>query len=119
MAAAMADHDQDRAATDRPPSGGVEELQRTVLEAIRAGRAVLDAAESVLQDRAAGDALVRAVGDVARQAGEVVAGLAARARAAAGHETGADGDGDHDGDDGGGDGDGDDGGGGVQRIPVG
>lgn len=56
---------------------GIEQFQRAALEAIRAGRAMLDAAESVLQDPGAAESVVRSVGSVARTATEAVAGFAA------------------------------------------
>jgi len=87
-----------------PLQAGLEQFQRAALEAIRAGRAMLDAAESMVQDPRAAESLVRTVTDVARTAGEAVAGFAARARTDGGHDD----DGRDDPDDGG-----------VQRIPVG
>ena len=66
----------DRSAPD-PAAAGLEQFQRAALEAIRAGRAMLDAAESILQDPAAAEAVVRSVGAVARNATEAVAGFAA------------------------------------------
>lgn len=83
MAAAMQD---DHAAHDDREAGragadavqtGIEQFQRAALEAIRAGRAMLDAAESVLQDPKAAESVVRSVGDVARTATEAVSGFAA------------------------------------------
>lgn len=59
-----------------PVQIGIEQFQRAALEAIRAGRAVLDAAESVLQDPNAAEAVVRTVGTVARNATEAVVGFA-------------------------------------------
>jgi hypothetical protein len=59
-----------------PVRTGIDQFQRAALEAIRAGRAMLDAAESILQDPAAADAVVRSVGTVARNATEAVAGFA-------------------------------------------
>ncbi len=56
---------------------GIEQFQRAALEAIRAGRAMLDAAESVLQDPKAAESVVRSVGSVARTATEAVSGFAA------------------------------------------
>ena len=55
---------------------GIEQFQRAALEAIRAGRAMLDAAESVLQDPKAAESVVRSVGSVVRTATEAVAGFA-------------------------------------------
>lgn len=59
-----------------PVQAGIEQFQRAALEAIRAGRAMLDAAESVLQDPNAAEAVVRSVGNVARNATEAFAGFA-------------------------------------------
>jgi len=56
----------------------MEQFQRAALEAIRAGRAMLDAAESMLQEPGAAEHVVRAVADVARSATETVAGFASR-----------------------------------------
>jgi hypothetical protein len=67
---------------DDPLQAGLEQFQRAALEAIRAGRAMLDAAESVVQDPRAAEALVRTVTDVARTATETGAGFAGRARPA-------------------------------------
>lgn len=64
---------------DDPIQAGLEQFQRAALEAIRAGRAMLDAAESMLQEPGAAEQLVRTVADVARTATETVAGFAARA----------------------------------------
>jgi hypothetical protein len=80
MAGAM---DDDRPADD-PLHAGLEQFQRAALEAIRAGRAMLDAAESMVQDPRAAEHLVRTVTDVARTAGETVAGFASRVRPTAG-----------------------------------
>jgi hypothetical protein len=71
--------DDDRSADD-PIHAGLEQFQRAALEAIKAGRAMLDAAESMVQDPKAAEHLVRTVTDVARTATETVAGFAARAR---------------------------------------
>jgi len=105
MRATMADDTEP--SPDDPIQVGLEQFQRAALEAIRAGRAMLDAAESMLQDPRAAETLVRTVSDVARTATETVAGFAARARPA-------------DPSAGGGDGDPDDGGpaGGFERISV-
>lgn len=67
---------------DDPIQVGIEQFQRAALDAIRAGRAMLDAAESMLEDPRAAEALVRTVSGVARTAAETVAGLAARGRSA-------------------------------------
>lgn len=56
---------------------GIEQFQRAALDAIRAGRAMLDAAESVLQDPKAAESVVRSVSSVARTATEAVSGFAA------------------------------------------
>lgn len=70
---------------------GVEQLQRAALEAIRAGRALLDAAESVLQDPGAAEAVVRSVGSVARNASEAVVGFTSGRRPTARTGDGPDG----------------------------
>lgn len=81
----------------------VEQFQRAALDAVRAARALLDAAESVIQEPAAIEAMVKTVTSVARSASEAVVGFAA---AAGGDYT------DHtDDDDGGPDG--------FENIPVG
>jgi len=68
----------DAAATEADPvQVGIDQFQRAALEAIRAGRAMLDAAESVLQDPKAAESIVRSVGSVARTATEAVSGFAA------------------------------------------
>lgn len=83
MAAAMHDDPADPDDSDAGRAGpdavqaGIEQFQRAALEAIRAGRAMLDAAESVLQDPKAAESVVRSVGDVARTATEAVSGFAA------------------------------------------
>lgn len=71
--------DDDRTGPD-PMAAGLEQFQRAALEAIRAGRAMLDAAETMLQDPKAAEHLVRSVSDVARAATETVAGFATRVR---------------------------------------
>lgn len=55
----------------------VEQFQRAALDAVRAARALLDAAESVIQEPAAIEAMVDTVSSVARTATEAVAGFAA------------------------------------------
>lgn len=66
---------------DAPPAdpvqAGLEQFQRAALEAIRAGRAMLDAAETMIQEPGAAEQLVRTVGSVARTATEAVSGFAA------------------------------------------
>lgn len=94
---------------DDPLQVGLEQFQRAALEAIRAGRAMLDAAETMLQDPRAAETLVRSVTDVARTATETVAGFAARGWPARSDRGG-------DGDDGGPDDDGS--AGGFERISV-
>lgn len=87
MAAHMDDDADDTAATGPDPvQAGIEQFQRAALEAIRAGRAMLDAAESVLQDPKAAESVVRSVGNVARTATEAVSGFAAGRWGAAGPE---------------------------------
>lgn len=61
-----------------PP--GVEHLQQAALEAVRAARAMLDAAESAIRDPAALESVIRAAAGVARSATETVAGFAAGGR---------------------------------------
>ncbi len=56
---------------------GLEQFRRAALEAIKAGRAMLDAAEAVVRDPQAAEAVIRTVGSVARMATETVAGFAA------------------------------------------
>lgn len=62
----------------------VEQFQRAALDAVRAARALLDAAESVIQEPAAIEAMVNTVTSVARSATEAVAGFAADGRSRAG-----------------------------------
>lgn len=72
----------DEAAEEQPEPGAedpIEQLQRAALEAIRTGRAILDAAESMVQDPRVVEQLVRTVAELARTAGETVAAVAARA----------------------------------------
>lgn len=78
---------------DEAIQAGIEQFQRAALEAVRAGRAMLDAAESVLQDPRAAETLARTVSHVARTATETVSGLAARGWPGRTGEGGAD---DHD-----------------------
>ena len=80
---------------DEALQAGIEQLQRAALEAIRAGRALLDAAETVLQQPGAAEQVVRTVADVARTATETVVGLAGRGLTDR-TSRGADGDGGHD-----------------------
>jgi hypothetical protein len=103
----MAD-DPERPAPDDPLQVGLEQFQRAALEAIRAGRVMLDAAETMLQDPRAAETLVRTVTDVARTATETVAGFAARGWPARPPDRGDDGAPDDD----------DGSGGGFERISV-
>lgn len=77
---------------ERPPSdpvqAGLEQFQKAALEAIRAGRAMLDAAESMIQEPGAAEQIVRTVGSVARTATEAVSGFAAGRWPVPGQETG-------------------------------
>lgn len=65
------------AAESGSPGPAIEQFQRAALDAVRAARALLDAAESVIQEPAAIDAMVKTVTSVARSATEAVAGFAA------------------------------------------
>lgn len=89
----MKDERTDPASGDSDPAdpvqAGLEQFRRAALEAIRAGRAMLDAAEAVVRDPHAADAVIRTVGSVARTATEAVAGFAA-GRSGHGDEPGAD-----------------------------
>jgi hypothetical protein len=91
MASPMAD-DAEPPPPDDPVQVGLEQFQRAALEAIRAGRAMLDAAETMLQDPQAAETLVRTVTDVARTATETVAGFAARGWPARSTDRGDEGD---------------------------
>lgn len=55
----------------------IEQFQRAALDAVRAARALLDAAESVIQEPAAIEAMVDTVASVAKTATDAVAGFAA------------------------------------------
>jgi hypothetical protein len=79
MAPSMPEEDdaQDATGGPDPVQVGIEQFQRAALEAIRAGRAMLDAAESVLQDPKAAESVVRSVGSVARTATDAFSGFAA------------------------------------------
>lgn len=104
----MADDRTDDAGNEGDDShnASLDQLQRAALEAIKAARGVLDAAEKLVADPKAAEAVVRTVADAARHAGEAVTGLAARARPPATDDDRSD---DPD----------DDPPGGVQHIPVG
>lgn len=54
-----------------------QQLQQAALEAVRAARAVLDAAEAVISDPASLESLVRSATSVARTTGQTVLGFAA------------------------------------------
>lgn len=81
MADEHLDPDAPDGTSDAPPvdpvQAGLEQFQRAALEAIRAGRAMLDAAETMIQEPGAAEQLVRTVGSVARTASEAVSGFAA------------------------------------------
>ena len=82
-----------------PSAPGVEQFQRAALEAVRAARAMLDAAETMIQDPATVESVVRRAAGMARTATETVAGFAAGAGAApdrGAHEPADDPDGDAD-----------------------
>ena len=88
----MADESQRQ--TDEPldPSSeainaAVAQFQRAALDAVAAARAMLDAAESVIEQPAAIEAVVNTVNAVARQATDTIAGFAATARDAASKAT--------------------------------
>src|SRR3546814_16998230 len=78
MARSMREEDdaQDATGGPDPVQVGIAQFQRAALEAIRAGRAMLDAAESVLQDPKAAESVVRSVGSVARNATRASLGFA-------------------------------------------
>lgn len=69
---------------DEVPGGAAaEQFRQAALEAVRAARAMLDAAETVIRDPATLETVVRTVAGVARTATETVSGFAAAA--ASGH----------------------------------
>ena len=82
MSATMNDERTDPASGDSDHAdavqAGLEQFRRAALEAIKAGRAMLDAAETVVRDPRAAEAVIRTVGTVARSATEAVAGFTAR-----------------------------------------
>ncbi|MDE0805736.1 MAG: hypothetical protein OSA99_20730 [Acidimicrobiales bacterium] len=86
------EHDPNEADARDSGAGGaaVEQFQRAALDAVRSARALLDAAESVIQEPAAIEAMVNTVSSMARSATEAVAGFAAAG--GAGGSTGADSD---------------------------
>ncbi len=79
----MQDDDRDQQRDDPgvadPLGPGVEQFQRAALDAVRAMRAMLDAAESVLADPAALESVVHTFTSLAKSAGETVVGFAAGA----------------------------------------
>lgn len=85
----MSDPDE---TADQPNGGasgdlaaGVEQFQKAALEALRAARAMLDAAETIVADPRAIDSVISSVAGLARDATQAVAGFAAgTARAANG-----------------------------------
>lgn len=78
--------DPDRAAgpgVDGLGGVAVEQFQRAALDAVRAARALLDAAESVIEEPAALEAMVKTVTAVAKSAADAAAGfMASSARVA-------------------------------------
>ena len=72
-----ADDGHDDSAASDALGPGVEQFQRAALDAVRAMRGLLDAAESVLADPAALESVVQSVASLARTAGEAVVGFAA------------------------------------------
>lgn len=109
MATAM-DEPTSPAPDGDPLQAGLEQFRRAALDAVRAARAMLDAAEAVLEDPATVDTVARTVSSAARSATDVFAGFAppdpsrpATAPDESDGETGADTDGTD---------------GGVERIPV-
>lgn len=73
------EHDPNDAGERVGGAGGaaIEQFQRAALDAVRAARALLDAAESVIQEPAAIEAMVDTVASVAKSATDAVAGFAA------------------------------------------
>ena len=86
----MQDEDGPDQPTDDAAAAGVEQFQKAALDAVRAARAMLDAAESVIKDPAALDSVVRTMTTMARSAGETVVGFAANASNAARAASGTD-----------------------------
>lgn len=64
---------------EEPLAHGVEQFQRAALDAVRAARAMLDAAETMIKDPATLETVVRTAAGIARTATETVAGFAAGA----------------------------------------
>lgn len=65
---------------DGGPGAPIEQFQRAALDAVQAARAFLDAAERMIEEPAALEAVVDTVNAVVRQASGVVADFAGRAR---------------------------------------
>lgn len=65
---------------DDGPGAPIEQFQRAALDAVYAARAFLDAAERMIEEPAALEAVVDTVNAVVRQASEVVADFAGRPR---------------------------------------
>ncbi|MGK2930849.1 MAG: hypothetical protein ACSLFO_14890 [Acidimicrobiales bacterium] len=65
---------------DHEPTEEMDQFQKAALDAVRAARALLDAAESLIKDPAAIESMVQTVTHLARSAGETVVGFAAGAR---------------------------------------
>lgn len=74
----MAGDDQRGGAAD----AAFDQFQRAALDAVKAARAMLDAAETMIKDPAAIEAVVHAATSFARTAGETVVGFAAGAAGA-------------------------------------
>lgn len=60
-------------------AAGVEQFQKAALDALRAARAMIDAAESIVSDPKAIESVIATVADAARDATRTVAGFAAAA----------------------------------------
>ncbi len=71
------DPDTGQTGRDATSPAGLDQFQQAALDAIRAGRAMLDAAESMIRDPSAADAVARSVAGLARTATQTVAGFAA------------------------------------------
>lgn len=67
---------QDAGGTDDPVQAGLEQFQRAALDAVRAARSMLEAAEAVLQDPEAARVVADTVSSFARNATETVADFA-------------------------------------------
>ena len=73
----MADDDTTPPGPDDAVRAGIEQFQRAALDAVRAARTMLEAAEAVLQEPAAAKAIADTVTAFGRTATEAVAGFAA------------------------------------------